>query len=784
MIQLVNLTKIYKRKAAKEDVVALDNINLVFPEKGFIAILGASGSGKTTLLNLIGGLDTPTSGNMIVDVLSTKDFNAREWDSYRNEKIGFVLQNCYLLPHLNVRDNVKIKLQINRKRGKDADELVEKALESVDLLDKKYDKPKALSGGQKQRVAIARAIVNKPTVVLADEPTGALDSKTGTQIMELLKELSNNHLVIMVTHNNEYASKYADRVIELKDGQVVNDSQPLEVPASDANVVPLNRVSIPAHTTFKWGLKNLIIKKYSTISIVIAASLGLAGVGLILSISSGVQKAFDKAEANAFGRYPVTISSYSKQSSEGSSTNYEKYTSEESVFVDYSNYAKQEHYNYMSDRFLSYMGEMPKNYYYVSYQSSSTTFNIFAKANDSRYLKVSSTGSIFYKGVESLEFLKDQYDCLKGKMPQNENELALVVDAYNRVNVASLYSLGFDVETSIISDAKFTFDQIIGKTYKYVTNDQYYEYDESQEIFKRRSKTNQEFFDESTYSLEIVGILRERRDNTNALLNNGIIFTPAFERKTLQDANASAIVTAQKAYGLDKNVRTGEPYTDYQSGSMNYSKEYLYEEDLYELGAMERVRTIYYFTKNYSNRQNISNYFKHYVKDNEVDFSTLSYSDYLEHASMQFDGALALMTSVLYVFAIISVVVSAILNAILTYISTHQRTNEIGLLRSMGARKIDIAFMVETESMLTGLLGGGLSILAASLLIKPLNTLVSKAIYQYNFYLLSDTTFDLGGFKWWVAPILIGLALLTALISALIPAIIAAKKDPAKAINE
>ena len=784
MIKLINLSKVYKRKGSSEDVVALSNINLSFEEKGFVAVLGASGSGKTTLLNLIGGLDTPTSGNMIVDGLSTKDFKAREWDAYRNEKIGFVLQNCYLLSHLNVRDNIKIKLQINRKKSKTANELVDNALKSVDLLDKKFDKPKALSGGQKQRAAIARAIVNRPTVILADEPTGALDSKTGNQIMGLLKELSKDHLIIMVTHNNEYANKYADRVVELKDGRVINDSNPVPIDNSVNPEGSLSRVSIPPTTTFKWGLKNLVIKKYSTISIVIAASLGLAGVGLILSISSGVQKAFDKAEANAFGRYPVTISSYSKQSSEGSSSNYEKYTDEQSVFVDYSNYAKQEHYNYMSDRFLSYMGEMPKSYYYVSYQSSSTTFNIFAKANDSRYLKVSSTGSIFYKGVESLDFLQDQYDCLKGKMPQNENELALVVDAYNRVNVASLYSLGFDVETSIISDAKFTFDQIIGKTYKYVTNDQYYEYDESQEIYKRRNKTNQEFFNESSYDLQIVGILRERRDNTNALLNNGIIFTPAFERKTLADANTSAIVAAQKAAGLSKNVRTGEAYTDYQSGSMNYSKEYLYEEDLYELGAMERVRTIYYFTKNYSNRQNISNYFKHYVKSEEVDFSTLSYSDYLEHASMQFDGALALMTSVLYVFAIISVIVSAILNAILTYISTHQRTNEIGLLRSMGARKIDIALMVETESMLTGLLGGGLSILAATLLIKPLNVLVSKAIYQYNFYLLSDTTFNLGGFKWWVAPILIGLALLTALISALIPAIIASKKDPAKAINE
>ena len=587
----------------------------------------------------------------------------------------------------------------------------------------------------------------------------------------------------MVTHNNEYASKYADRVVELKDGKIVGDSNPVNIDANSVEVVPLKRVSIPATTTLKWGLKNLVIKKFSTLSIMVAASLGLAGVGLILSISTGVQTAFDKAEANAFGRYPVTINCYSQQSSEGSAGNYDKYTSEENVFVDYSNYIKQEHYYHMSDRFLSYMDDMPHSYYYVAYQSSSTTFNVFAKANETRYNKVSSTGSLFYKGVEDIRFMSDQYDCLKGKMPREENELALVVDAYNRVNAASLYSLGFDVETSIATDAKISFNDIIGKTYKYVTNDEYYRYDEESDKYVAQSKTYKQFYEDSSYSLTIVGILRERRDNTNALLNNGVIYTPAFANKVVSDANNSEIVQAQLEWGVDKNVRTGQPYQD-TGGSYNYSKQYQLEEDIYELGGYKRVRTLYYYTTNYSNRKNIANYFSHYVKDEEVDFSYLSLTDYLEHASSQFDGALALMTSVLYVFAIISVVVSAILNAILTYISTHQRTNEIGLLRSMGARKIDIAIMVETESLLTGLLGGCLSILAAILLIKPISALVKKAIYQYNFYLLSQTTFDLGGFQWWVAPILIGLALLTALISALIPAIIASRKDPAKAINE
>ena len=782
MIKLTNLTKIYKRKGSSEDVVALNDINLSFDKKGFVAILGASGSGKTTLLNIIGGLDKATAGSLIVDGLSTNEFSAKEWDAYRNAKIGFVLQNCYLLNHLNVRDNIAIKLQINRRKKKEINELVDQAIEQVGLTDKKFDKPKALSGGQKQRVAIARAIVNKPTVILADEPTGALDSKTGTQIMELLKELSKDHLVVMVTHNNEYASKYADRVVELKDGRIINDSCPPVL--SDEEIgTSLRKVSIPVTTTFKWGLKNLVIKKYSTLAIIAAASLGLAGVGLILSISSGVKAAFANAEARAFGRYPVQISSYSKQSSEGSSTSYKKYTTEESVFVDYSNYVMQEHYNFMSDRFLNYMHEMPSKNYYVSYESSSTTFNIFAKANDSRYIKVSSTGSLFYKGVDDDRFINDQYDCLKGKLPSNEHELALVVDAYNRVNVASLYSLGFDVDTSAASDAKFSFDEVLGKTYHYVTNNDYYTYDVDAGYYKRTAKTYKQFYEDSTFELTIVGILRERRDNTNALLNNGIIYTNSFKNKVVQDSRASNIVVDQIAAGLTKDMLTGQPFED-TSGSFKESAQYQYEEQLYTLGSMERVRTIYYFTNNYSQRKSISEYFHNYVKSEEVDFSTLSYNDYLENAASQFDGMLSLMTSVLYVFAIISIVVSAILNAILTYISTHQRTNEIGLLRSMGASKKDIAVMVETESVLCGLLGGGLSILLAVLLINPVNALVTDAIYKYNFSLLSQTAFTLGSFRLWVIPIILGLALVTAIVSALIPSIIAARKDPAKAINE
>lgn len=788
MISLKNISKIYSRKQAHEDVVALDNISLKLPDTGFISILGASGSGKTTLLNIIGGLDQPTSGEMIVDQISTSNFKSKDWDAYRNEKIGFVLQNCYLLPHLNIKDNIEVKLQISSKYNKkQISDLVDASLKKVNLYERRRDFPKTLSGGQKQRVAIARAIVGEPVVILADEPTGALDSKTGDNILEILKDLSKSHLIIMVTHNKDYAIKYSDRIIELKDGKIVNDNSPINI-EEQTKQKEIGKVSFPWLTSLKWGLKNLWNKKLSTLSIVLASGLGLAGVGIILSTSQGVQGAFVEAEEKALSQYPVYISSYSTSSPQGSTPRYEEYTDKQEVYADLSGYATQEHFNYMSNNFLSYMDEMPTSYYYARSETCYTTFNIFTKLADDSVKKISSTSSLFYKGIDSDTYVENEYDCLIGQYPKNANEIALVVDTYNRVDGNYLESLGFDVDTSHYNEKKFTFNEILDKTYRYVTNDEYYVYNSGQDRYQYKgSSYYQSLYNESTFELKIVGILRQKEDvgdTLNPLYRTGIVYTHEFERKVINDANNSEIVKKQLEYGLTKNVLTGNPITDTQSGSMTYKADYVYESLLFSLGQYERITTLYYYTNTFIGRQQISDYYSKYVKNEEVDFTTFTYNDYLEKVSSQFDGALSLMTSVLYVFAGISVFVSAILNGILTYISVHQRTSEIGLLRSIGARKKDIAVMIETESLLSGLLGGCLSVVVASLLIGPTNILMTNAIYKYNFYLLSKTTFDLPGFQWWVAPILVGLALLTALISALIPAIVASKKDPAHAINE
>ena len=929
MLSLKHITKIYSRKQSDEDVIALNDVSLDLPDKGFVAILGASGSGKTTLLNIIGGLDKATSGNMIVDGLSTSEFTNKDWDSYRNQKIGFVLQNCYLLPHLNVRDNVAVKLQISHSKAKDIDVLVDEALKRVDLLDKKYDKPKALSGGQKQRVAIARALVGNPTVILADEPTGALDSKTGTSIMKLLKEASKDHLVVMVTHNNEYASKYADRVIELKDGKIISDSEPVKNEVID-NPKKLEKVSIPAKTTLKWGFKNLIVKKFSTLSIIVAAALGLTGVSLILSVSSGVQHVFNEIEARSFSKYPVQYYSYTNTDPLWDAGKYPPYSGEEIVIADYSSYNLQFHYNYMSESFLSYMRAMPEDYYLGKFERSSTYFHLITQRTNGSYYEVPSVESYFYKGVDNIDFIEMQYDCLKGDFPKAANELALVVDDRNRVNIWLLYYLGFDFNTSEVSDITFTFDEVLNRKYKYIPNESiehpdisYYVKDESTNVYNITNKNSEYLFNHAPFELKITGILRQKEEYDRVALRQGVIYTPALEDMLLSNANNSAVVKAQKEAAKDPVVEivsngrnkepeayeqlnvtqalekinniditqitsnsyptafvdngkffevtgtvvkknkwsdkhnTGEiylydsPITDEEErssiestclqtvrindksifdrlvenetvvkvrsplsvfvkivGGIRYvssknigdirdvtsglglqysatkSQVYFYEQKLHNLGALEDVTELDYYTIDYDSRVKIQDYFEKYYFDLSVEPTGVTSYDYLKNASVQFDGALKLMTSVLYVFAIVSVVVSAILNAILTFISVRQRTNEIGLLRSLGARKKDISVMVETESLICGLFGGILSVLVALLIIGPVNSLIKTAIYKYKFYLISNFQFELEGYQWWVAPICIGLGIATAVISALIPAILASRKDPAKAINE
>ena len=305
MLQLKNIKKDYESGDSK--VQALKGISIQFRKSEFVSILGQSGCGKTTLLNIIGGLDRYTSGDLIINGKSTKEFKDRDWDAYRNYSIGFVFQSYNLIPHQTILSNVELALTISGVSKKERREKAIKALESVGLKEQIHKKPNQLSGGQMQRVAIARAIVNNPDIILADEPTGALDTKTSVQIMEILKEISKDKLIIMVTHNPELAEKYSTRVVKILDGVITDDSNPYEGKEEVKENKEKRRTSMKFFTALRLSLNNLMTKKGRTLLTSFAGSIGIIGIALILSISNGVQNYINKVEEDTLSSYPITI---------------------------------------------------------------------------------------------------------------------------------------------------------------------------------------------------------------------------------------------------------------------------------------------------------------------------------------------------------------------------------------------------------------------------------------------------------------------------------------------
>ncbi len=353
MIDLIHIRKDYY--IDKKPFSALKDINISFADTGFVSILGPSGCGKTTTLNIIGGLDHYTSGDLLVNGKSTKDFKDKDWDAYRNEQVGFVFQNYNLIAYQNVLSNVETALLLNGVSRKERKERALKALEVVGLSGSEKKKPNQLSGGQMQRVAIARAIINNPKIILADEPTGALDSNTSIQILEILKKMSETCLVIMVTHNAELAAKYSDRIIEMKDGEVVKDSSPLPVnEIKDAPALEKKKTSMSLITTFKSSFKNICTKKARTIMTSVASSIGIIGVALVLSITNGFSEYVSNLETSVASSIPITISKVSySYSSNDLNDGYTQYPSEDKVYVyDTSSTKSISHTNTFSDEYI------------------------------------------------------------------------------------------------------------------------------------------------------------------------------------------------------------------------------------------------------------------------------------------------------------------------------------------------------------------------------------------------------------------------------------------------
>ena len=794
MIVINNLTKKYPGVNKGDEVIALNNVSLFLPDNGFVAVYGASGCGKSTLLNILGGLDVADFGTMIVNGRDTTGFKAHDWDSYRNQEVGFIFQNYFLLPHLNVFDNIAVTLQMS-KQTKGMKKKIHDALNEVGLAGYSKRFPKQLSGGQQQRVAIARALVTNPSIILADEPTGALDEKSSKSVMKTLKEISKSHLVVMVTHNERMAKEYADRMIEISYGEIVGDD--LIQPETDEIVCksPLIKVHLPFKTSIKWSFRNVIKKKGRSIPIAIASAIGLACAGLVLSMTDSVNKYVLEAQRNAIKDYPVYVTCYAKNSSESAKATMTEFPDTSDIIVEKSDYTTQEHFVSMQDDFMNYMSQMPEAYREHVYTNETVAFHMFTKPNPSSIQKVSSSYTMCIAPADdTYSFILDQYDVLEGQLPKNDTDLTIVVDTYNRIDLLALQSMGFDT-----SEDRIKATDIIGKEYKIVGNNDIYTSEEktieitnddgSKENFtgnvytRKTTDYYQEMFDNAFHTMRISGIIRPKYDSPNPLYGTMLLYHPSF-KKTITDKNATSnIVVDQKAYGTNFDVITGEQFVDTYTNNYKITANYSLEYRLIDIGAETRTTSIYYYTDTFEQRNQIINYMNGYKLPEGSDV-VFRCRDYLEQVTSTFSSLTKTFSTVLLVFSLVAILVSAILTAILTYISVIERKREIGLLRSLGARKRDISTMFIAEASIVGIAAGILGVGLCYALAPALANIVVGLVDAAGSTILRPTVGAFSHIQPWLIPVMFGGAIVIGIVASLIPAIIAGQKKPADSLRE
>ena len=615
MLKLTNIVKHYTTGA--QTVAALKGVSIAFRPSEFVAILGQSGCGKTTLLNIIGGLDQYTSGDLIIRGKSTKNFKSRDWDTYRNHSVGFVFQSYNLIPHQTVLANVELALTLSGVKKAERRRRAIEALEKVGLGDQLNKKPNQMSGGQMQRVAIARALVNDPEILLADEPTGALDSETSLQVMELLKEIAKDRLVIMVTHNPELAEAYATRTVRLLDGNIIGDSDPYD--DTDVKVSPSNKsghASMSALTAFSLSLSNLMTKKGRTILTAFAGSIGIIGIALILSISTGINNFIDDVEKDTLSSYPLTLQSQTIDMSAmlGNS----QHNQEDIVFEEGKIYSS----NVMSgmmDMMLSsattnnlsafkqflesggngikelsteirYLYDTPLNIY-----KADLTEGVFQVHPNSVFAELGMQGggmmmnnmNVWSQLTSNQELLETQYEVLDGDFPKAWNEVVLIVDENNRITDFTLYSLGLldleelkkalqdtmagkepEIDTTV---HEYTYADFLGLQFKLLPSSSYYK--EENGIWVDKSEDEMFLLEQlqRAENVTVVGILKPTSDASMA--SAGVIgYTNALMTQLIGMVNDSAIVTAQKA-DPKTDVFTGLPFADPDAESRVYTME-------------------------------------------------------------------------------------------------------------------------------------------------------------------------------------------------------------------
>lgn len=787
MLQIANITKTYVTGEFSQN--ALDDVSINFRSNEFVAILGESGSGKTTFLNIVGGLDRYDQGNLIVNGKSTKDFKDSEWDAYRNNSIGFIFQNYNLISHLTVINNVEMGMTLSGVPAKAKRKKALELLKKVGLEKHIHKKPNQLSGGQMQRVAIARALANDPKIILADEPTGALDSVTSHETMELIKAIAQDKLVIMVTHNPELAEQYATRVIKFSDGKVVDDSDPYTETTAEQEY-HLNKTSMGYLTALKLSGKNITTKIWRTALTALASSLGIIGIALILSLSSGFKIHIDQFQREALAEFPIIISQTAtnididllqqmQQEITTARDNTQKFPDTNHVSIHTPTRPGVTHRNNLNDEYINYINQIsPDICSSIGYlrmvgmnvlrQTDAGTFpvqigdnlnqeqNSQARPLDGNITSMSGMSLKSYPQNidQSSTYLEKNYDLLAGSYPEDDTDLMLVVDQWNRLSESSLRNLGFQTSNT----DKISFDDIVGLEFRLIANDDYY-IETPIGNFIPRDDFASIYESENSIPLKIKGVVRLKANAPIDLLSTGIVYGDALVKKVIEINSNSAIVTSQRTADINV-INMNNLETAAKNNLITY------------LGGVNTPHTIFLYPINFDSKDAVISYLDNYNEGKPKE-ELVIYTDLARTITEMTGGIMNGITLVLVAFSAISLVVSLIMIGIITYISVLERTKEIGVLRSLGARKKDITRVFNAETFIIGAVSGLLGITIAYILTIPINGVIENLTDLAQVSRLNPIH----------ALILVMISISLTLIGGSIPAKIGANKDPVEALR-
>ena len=806
MLEIKNVSKVYEVANFKQN--ALNNVSIKFRKNEFVSILGPSGSGKTTLLNIIGGLDQYTEGDLIIDNISTKKYKDSDWDSYRNHRIGFVFQNYNLIQHQTILANVEMALRLSGIKKQERKKRALEALKKVGLEKHVNKKPNQLSGGQMQRVAIARALVNNPDILLADEPTGALDSETSVQIMNLLAEIAKEKLVIMVTHNADLANEYSTRIVKLLDGNIIDDTKPVE---EKNEVTTRTEKTKKTHMSFWSALalsfKNLLTKKGRTFITAFAGSIGIIGIALIMSLSNGVNEYIAGIEEDTLSSYPIIIeeimmdssaflTSFENQTGKGDERDLNKIYSND-VMVDMislmtskistNNLEKFKEFLDSNNEIKDYVNEI-KYSYNVPMNIYKSDTEIVTKVNPSPVFDKLGMGSnfamttdIWQQLMENKEYLESQYEVIAGDWPKNYNEIVLIVDRNNGLNDYALYSLGIKEQTELddilasimkgetveTEKTTYSYDELLNLRFKLIPNGAFYKKENGIWLDKSTDENYLKGLINAGIELKVVGILRPTSDSVDSSKSVG--YTSELVKHLIAKNSETNIYKEQLA-NQEKNIFTNNLFANEMGTS--------YENNLKLLGYVDETKpgTINIYPKDFESKEKIVDLINKYneeKKANGLETDVINYTDYVGLLMNSVTSIVDTISYVLIAFVSISLVVSSIMIGIITYVSVLERTKEIGILRAIGASKKDISRVFNAETFIIGIIAGLLGIATTLLLLIPINIIIDSLVDIESMAIL-PLTGAIG---------LIIISTLLTMIGGIIPAKLASKKDPVIALR-